>query len=170
MVFTRTCIKVSGELILRGLYCRLDSGVAPANQTKKRAKTKSSWISPIFVNSGVFPWENKHDSHWTFVPECPCEEFMNWPFFGLVCRGLYCRLHYERLAAQEFQTSCGLTTSVHPRRQVCRRMSHWQRHRSASSLAWLAWMRWCVWRRSQGHAGKGTRTKKRHDNLQHVTT
>ena len=31
------------------------SGVAPANQTKERAKTKSSWISPIFVNSGVFP-------------------------------------------------------------------------------------------------------------------
>ena len=31
------------------------SGVALANQTKERAKTKSSWISPIFVNSGVFP-------------------------------------------------------------------------------------------------------------------
>ena len=29
-------------------------GVAPANQTKKRARTRSSWISPIFVNSGVF--------------------------------------------------------------------------------------------------------------------
>ena len=42
------------------------SGVAPANQTKERAKTKSSWISPIFVNSGVFPWENQHDSLWTF--------------------------------------------------------------------------------------------------------
>ena len=39
------------------------------------------------MNYGVFPWENKHDSHWTFVPECPCEKFMNWPFFGLVCRG-----------------------------------------------------------------------------------
>ena len=39
------------------------------------------------MNSGVFPWENKHDSHWTFVPECPCEKFMNWPFFGLVCQG-----------------------------------------------------------------------------------
>ena len=39
------------------------SGVAPANQTKERGKTKSSRISPIFVNSGVFPWENKHDSH-----------------------------------------------------------------------------------------------------------
>ena len=23
----------------------------------------------------------------TFVPECPLEKFMNWPFFGLVCRG-----------------------------------------------------------------------------------
>ena len=30
------------------------SGVAPANQTQKRAKTESSLISPIFVNSGVF--------------------------------------------------------------------------------------------------------------------
>ena len=30
------------------------SGAAPANQTKETAKTKSSWISPIFVNSGVF--------------------------------------------------------------------------------------------------------------------
>ena len=53
----------------------------------KRAKTKSSSISPIFVNSGVFPWENKHDSHRTFVPECPREKFMNWSCFGLVCRG-----------------------------------------------------------------------------------
>ena len=33
----------------------LFSGVAPANQTKERAKTRSSWISPIFMNSGVFP-------------------------------------------------------------------------------------------------------------------
>ena len=41
---------VAGESfpILVGL-----SGVAPANQTKEWAKTKSSWISPIFVNSGV---------------------------------------------------------------------------------------------------------------------
>ena len=62
----------------------LKSGVAPANQTKERAKTKSSWISPIFVNSGVCPWENKNDSRWTFVPECPREKFVNWPFwFGL---------------------------------------------------------------------------------------
>ena len=56
-------------------------GVAPANQTKERAKTKSSCISPMFVNSGVFPWKNKHDSHRTFVPECAREKFMNWPFF-----------------------------------------------------------------------------------------
>ena len=41
---------------------RIESGVAPANHTKERAKTKSSWISPIFGNSGVFPRENKHDS------------------------------------------------------------------------------------------------------------
>ena len=23
----------------------------------------------------------------TFVPECPCEKFMTWPFFGLICWG-----------------------------------------------------------------------------------
>ena len=63
------------------------SGVARQTKPKKGPKRKSSWISPIFVNSGVVPWENKHDSHWTFVPECPRENFMNWPFFGLVCRG-----------------------------------------------------------------------------------
>ena len=38
----------------------------PVNQTKARAKTKSSWISPISVNSGVFPCENKRDSHIEF--------------------------------------------------------------------------------------------------------
>ena len=27
------------------------------------------------------------NSHGSFVPECPCEKFMNRPFFGLVCRG-----------------------------------------------------------------------------------
>ena len=36
------------------------------------------------MNSGIFPWENKHDSHRTFVSECPREKFMNWPFFSLV--------------------------------------------------------------------------------------
>ena len=35
--------------------CALKQESPPANQTKERAKTKSSWISPIFVNSGVFP-------------------------------------------------------------------------------------------------------------------
>ena len=59
----------------------------PGKPNQRKGQNESSWISPIFVNSGVFPWENKHDSHWTFVPECPCEKFMNWPFFGLVCRG-----------------------------------------------------------------------------------
>ena len=39
---------------LKPSWIHLTSGVAPANQTKERAKTKSSWISPIFVNSGVF--------------------------------------------------------------------------------------------------------------------
>ena len=39
------------------------SGVAPANQTKERAKRKVHDFALFFcVNSGVFPWENKHDS------------------------------------------------------------------------------------------------------------
>ena len=64
------------------------SGVAPANQTKERAKTNSSWISPIFVNSGVFSLgKQARFTYRTFVPECRWEKFMNWPFFGLVCRG-----------------------------------------------------------------------------------
>ena len=32
------------------------------------------------MNSGVFPLENKRDSHRTFVPVCPREKFMKWPF------------------------------------------------------------------------------------------
>ena len=71
------------------LFSLLQSGVTPANQTKERGKTKSLYeFRPLLCEfAGVFPEENKHDSHWTFVPECPCEKFMNWPFFGLVCRG-----------------------------------------------------------------------------------
>ena len=61
------------------------SGVALANQTKKKGQNEK--FMNFAHHSGVFPWENKHDSHWTFVPECPWEKFMNWPFFGLVCRG-----------------------------------------------------------------------------------
>ena len=34
-----------------------------------------------------FPRENKRDSYRTFVPVCPREKFMNWPFLRLVCRG-----------------------------------------------------------------------------------
>ena len=59
----------------------------PGKPNQRKGKAKSSWISPIFVNSGVFSWESKHDSHQTFVPVCPREKFMNWPLFGLVCRG-----------------------------------------------------------------------------------
>ena len=67
----------------------LVSGSRPGKKKpKKGPKRKVHEFSPAFVNSGdVFPWENKHDSHRTFVPECPREKFMNWPLFGLVCRG-----------------------------------------------------------------------------------
>ena len=53
---------------------------------KKGQKREIHEFAHFCVNSGVFPWENKRDSHRTFVPECPREKFMNWPFFGLVCR------------------------------------------------------------------------------------
>ena len=72
--------KLVAELSLKTFWKQ--SGVAPANQTKERAKTKSSWISPIFVNSGVFPEEYKHDSHWTFVPESPAKS--SWTDLSLV--------------------------------------------------------------------------------------
>ena len=42
----------------------------------------------FFVNSGVFSLgKQARFTNWIFVPECPCEKFMNWPFFGLVCQG-----------------------------------------------------------------------------------
>ena len=76
------------------VFCLLlrlrQSGVAPANQTKERGKTKSSWISPPFFCEFWCFFLGKTSTkltYWTFVPECPCEKFMNWPFFGLVCRG-----------------------------------------------------------------------------------
>ena len=53
----------------------------------QRKGQNEKFMNFIFVNSSVFPWENKCDSHRTFVPECPWRKFMNWPFFGLVCRG-----------------------------------------------------------------------------------
>ena len=45
---------LSGQLGAKPRKSLKRSGVAPANQTKERAETKSSWISPIFVNSCVF--------------------------------------------------------------------------------------------------------------------
>ena len=54
LFFSESRALVSGSLELFNLAWKFQSGVAPANQTKGRAKTKSSWISPIFVNSGVF--------------------------------------------------------------------------------------------------------------------
>ena len=57
------------------------SGVAPANQTKERAKPKSYFEFRTFfcVNSGVFPEQNTSTIHISnfFFPECPGEKFMN---------------------------------------------------------------------------------------------
>ena len=117
----------------------LDSGVAPANQTKERAKTKSSWISPIFVNSGVFPQENKRDSHWTFVPECPREKFMNWPFFVLVCRGD----SWLILACTPWEPECTVHQSPNPPKLAQPRLSRsngghgWGTNLGAFVATWL---------------------------------
>ena len=62
------------------------SGVGPASQTKERAKTKSSWICPfLWIRFSL--GKQARFTYQTFVPECPCEKFMKWPFPGLVCRG-----------------------------------------------------------------------------------
>ena len=59
--------------------------VAPANQTKERAKTKSSYeFHPFFCEFWCFSLGNKHDSHIELL-------FRNAPakgsWSGLVCRG-----------------------------------------------------------------------------------
>ena len=61
------------------------SGVAPANQTKERAKTKSSWISPTFANSGVFPLEKQARFTLNFCSGMPLRKVHELTFlwFGL---------------------------------------------------------------------------------------
>ena len=54
------------------------SGVAPANQTKERVKTKSSYEFALFCEFWCFSLGKQ--APFTFrnlVPECPCEKFMN---------------------------------------------------------------------------------------------
>ena len=53
----------------------------PGKPNQRKGQDEKFLIASIFMNSGVFPWENKHDSHRIFVPERPREKFMNWPFF-----------------------------------------------------------------------------------------
>ena len=52
---------------------------------KGRAKTKSSWISPIFVNSGVGNQPRCTSNFCSNLPPGKVHEL--WPFFGLVCWG-----------------------------------------------------------------------------------
>ena len=45
-----------------------DGGVAtlrsrPGKPNQRKGQNEKFMNSPIFVNSGVFPWENKHDSY-----------------------------------------------------------------------------------------------------------
>ena len=77
-------------------FCRIfadprnQSGVAPANQTKERGTTKSSWISPIFVWILVFFLGKTSTIHIELLfrnaPAKVHEPTFLW--FGLVCRGL----------------------------------------------------------------------------------
>ena len=54
---------------------------------KKGPRRKVHEFCPLLWILVSFSWENEHDSHRTLVQVCPREKFINWPFFGLVCRG-----------------------------------------------------------------------------------
>ena len=58
----------------------------PGKPNQKESQNKKFMNFTFFVNSGVSPWENKHNSHRILVQICPREKFMNWPFFGVVCQ------------------------------------------------------------------------------------
>ena len=58
----------------------------PGKTKQKGTETKSHEFHPFLWIQVFFPWENKHNSHRVLVQICPCGKFMNWPFFGLVCR------------------------------------------------------------------------------------
>ena len=85
-----------------------ESGVAPANQTKERAKRKSSWISPVFVNSGVFSLGKRARSTLNFCSGTPLRKVHELTFFGLVCRG-----HSWENA--EFRAGSGQIPSKYPK-------------------------------------------------------
>ena len=76
------------RVVLKKNYTSRGSRPGKPNQ-RKGQNEKFIWISPIFcVNSGVLPRENKHFCHISnFCSGMPPKRFMNWPFFGLVCRG-----------------------------------------------------------------------------------
>ena len=63
--------------------------VAPLQtKPKKGPKRKVHDFCPFFCEFWCFSLgKQARFTSRTFVPECPREKFMNWPFFGLVCRG-----------------------------------------------------------------------------------
>ena len=72
------------ELGIRYSY----SQESPRQTKPKKGPNESSWISAIFLWILVLFLRKKSTIHIGFsFPECPCEKFMNWPFFGLVRRG-----------------------------------------------------------------------------------
>ena len=82
------CIEVQFEEKKSLVALRIDQESPRQTKPKKGSKRKVHEFSPIFCEFWCFfLGKNKRDSHRTFVPECPREKFMNWPFFGLVCRG-----------------------------------------------------------------------------------
>ena len=72
---------------LKPAWCTRKLRSRPGKPNQKKGQNEKFMNFAHFCEFWCFPWENKHDSPWTCVPECPPEKFMNWPFFGLVCRG-----------------------------------------------------------------------------------
>ena len=74
----RFSIQVSQNPLKIGIW-------GPLDRKSGRPKNAKSYHDGSDPPSAAL-W-NKHDSQWTLVLECPCEKFMNRPFFGLVCWG-----------------------------------------------------------------------------------
>ena len=75
--------QTAAHRVLERAYCQESPRQTKPKKGPKRKVHESRpslWIL-------VFSLGNKHDSHWTFVPECPCEKFMNWPFFAWFAPG-----------------------------------------------------------------------------------
>ena len=117
-------------------------GVSCTGPLRERAKMKSSWISPIFVNSGVFPWENKRDSNRTLVPVCPGKSSwtgLSLVWFAGVTPEIWNFLNNSRGLAGHYPVKQGLCgkshQKVHPnvRQNLCHTVSLWGAPKGATT-------------------------------------